>query len=345
MSIFLMNINHAATFYFAVDVPADLGGMVYEPSQVVLCADNVYSLEQSFPISSEISALDVTGGTTWVFAPASPVNIGGTYYDTNDLIAVTGGIYSTYFDGATAGVPEYASIDAVFHDGGIPVLSFDVPVNLGGTEYSQNDLVQYNAGFSIYWDAEVEGVSGFANLIGANINSSGRLTLSFDIPVNIDGTLFLPGELIEVRHSSYSLYSSDVNWPEHVVLGDFAFDAPVTTAAGYVPDGNLIAGTPLTVSKGAGSDLYLVWGDSCIIGDSDYAIYEGTVGSYYSHIPLICSSGGGTSTSVTPSEGSKYYIIVPVGSGREGSYGFDSTATERETGSVSCYAQEVTACP
>src|SRR6185436_7320748 len=49
---------------------------------------------------------------------------------------------------------------------------------------------------------------------------------------------------------------------------------------GAVPDG--APETPLTVTTN-GSDLTLDWGVSCAASGVDYAIYQGTIGNYYSH--------------------------------------------------------------
>ena len=42
-------------------------------------------------------------------------------------------------------------------------------------------------------------------------------------------------------------------------------------------------------------DLTLTWGDSCRSSDSDYEVYEGTLGDLASHAVRYCSTGGTTS--------------------------------------------------
>ena len=115
-------------------------------------------------------------------------------------------------------------------------------------------------------------------------------------------------------------------------------------AAGAVPDGAGVPGTPLTLDLLPNGDLTLAWGASCIANDGDYAIYEGTLGTFTSHLPKSCDTGGATTTTVTPAPGSTYYIVVPRNGAREGSYGLDSTG-ERPPSGTACLVQSIGTCP
>ena len=106
---------------------------------------------------------------------------------------------------------------------------------------------------------------------------------------------------------------------------------PSPTAAGGVPDGGDVPGTPLMVGKsGTPGDLELSWGRSCRPSDSDYAVYEGLLGNFTSHAPRLCSTGGATSVTLTPASDSRYYLVVPLSpDGAEGSYGTASDGNQR----------------
>ena len=119
--------------------------------------------------------------------------------------------------------------------------------------------------------------------------------------------------------------------------------APTCIGAGSVPDG-AAATTPLTVSKGAGDTIALAWGASCVAADADYAVYEGTLGSFASHAPRACSTGGATSFGLTPAAGPTYYLVVPVHADREGSYGTDSANAERPQGIGACAPRTLRTC-
>jgi hypothetical protein len=100
----------------------------------------------------------------------------------------------------------------------------------------------------------------------------------------------------------------------------------------------------LTLGKATGEDLLLQWDGSCAEGDDDYAVYEGTLGSFGSRAPVSCTTGGGTSRFLTPAAGDTYYLVVPSHADREGSYGRDSTGTERPPAAGACLPQAVLHC-
>ncbi len=113
--------------------------------------------------------------------------------------------------------------------------------------------------------------------------------------------------------------------------------------AGRVPDGS--HGAPLRVSTASGGQLTLAWDASCLTTDTDYEIYEGIIGSYYSHTAYGCSTGGATATTISPSSGNRYYLVVPRNVFLEGSYGTDSRGLEIPRGASACLEQRVGACP
>ena len=82
--------------------------------------------------------------------------------------------------------------------------------------------------------------------------------------------------------------------------------------------------------------------------DADYAIYEGLLGDFTSHEPVdtpnpFCTTGGATTATITPGTGSHYYLVVPQGDVREGSYGSHSGGPRPPSASA-CQAQLVGIC-
>jgi len=117
----------------------------------------------------------------------------------------------------------------------------------------------------------------------------------------------------------------------------------VSGQSGRVPDGGDHPGPPLLLGK-AGDDLTLNWGLSCQSTDSDYAVYEGVLGDFSSHGIAVCSTAGDTTATITPATGSAYYLVVPRGPTREGSYGTDSDGNERAAAAGPCAVQVIGPC-
>ena len=174
---------------------------------------------------------------------------------------------------------------------------------------------------------------------------------SFDAPVALNTSggpvIFVPGDVVLFTGSLFSStpWYHDPGFPQTGALADFFFFDPSFPAA--VPDGSA-ASTPLTIGKSASPGyLDLSWGASCGIGVTNYIVYEGTIGSWYSHDTNFgCSNGTATSQTILPSGGNTYYLVVPATADVEGSYGKKSDGTERPPAAVSCIgAQDLTACP
>jgi collagen type I/II/III/V/XI/XXIV/XXVII alpha len=122
------------------------------------------------------------------------------------------------------------------------------------------------------------------------------------------------------------------------------YTAGSTSGAGRVPDGDVTPGAPLTVSLEGTGEITLAWSVSCQIGDDDYTVYEGILGDFTSHVSRVCSTGGATSLTIAPSGVGSYYLVVPRNADVEGSYGTDSSETERPPATSPCLAQSIATC-
>ncbi len=108
----------------------------------------------------------------------------------------------------------------------------------------------------------------------------------------------------------------------------------------------LLSGAWLTLAKIEYGTLGLTWGASCVNTDIDYGVYEGTIGNFATHVPLQCSTSGLTTTTVTPSPGSTYYLVVPNDHIYEGRYGSSSSGAAIPAGPTRCYPEaSTTGCP
>ncbi len=124
---------------------------------------------------------------------------------------------------------------------------------------------------------------------------------------------------------------------DEVRLGEGGRLALPTFAPGRVPDG-LSAGTPLSLAK-AGASVALAWGVSCNTGGTDYVVLEGALGSFTSHQPRLCSTGGLTSSTILPTAGDRYFLVAPRSDDYEGSPGLDGAGVEIPPAANPCRPQ------
>jgi hypothetical protein len=120
----------------------------------------------------------------------------------------------------------------------------------------------------------------------------------------------------------------------------------VVTVEAAGPPGSI---STLSVERAPGSagDLVLLWDASCSPAGTGYGIYEGALGDWYGHAAIDCTDDDGSplSETVTPREGSAYYLVVPHHTTAEGSYGASSAGAPRPSGATVCVAARHTGCP
>jgi hypothetical protein len=136
--------------------------------------------------------------------------------------------------------------------------------------------------------------------------------------------------------------SSFAEIPE--IVGPLACAGDPLADSGAVPDGGTVPGPPLVVEPGAAGSLVLTWAASCLSTDSDYAVYEGSLGDFASHTPAACSTDGMTTVTLTPTAGNTYYLVVPTNALSEGSHGIRSNGDQRGPGPVTCLPLSVDSC-
>lgn len=159
-----------------------------------------------------------------------------------------------------------------------------------------------------------------------------------------DGPLYLGRDpLNALRHIRG--YFDDVRIYEHAMTRA-EVDALFATGigAGRVPDGADVPGTPLRLQALPNGDISLTWSSSCVATDVDYAVYEGEIGDFTSHLPVTCSTDGATSATVTPQPGNRYFLVVPMSTNREGSYGENGAGQHRPASAAACRTQFAEAC-
>jgi len=94
-----------------------------------------------------------------------------------------------------------------------------------------------------------------------------------------------------------------------------------------------------------GQDLTLSWGDSCVLDDTDYAIYQGQIDVMGDHEPFTCSTGGATSFTDQSPAGNVYFLVTANNGIVEGSYGMTTAGAQRPKGTPPCLPRYIADCP
>ena len=123
-------------------------------------------------------------------------------------------------------------------------------------------------------------------------------------------------------------------------------NVPPPSPAGAVPDGDGVAGSMLTLDRD-GDQITLSWGPSCSPDDNDYSVYQGALGDFGSHVPVVCSTRGSTRQTLAISSGPQdaYYLVAPRNDAFQGSLGKASDGTPHQAGESACLPQFVGVCP
>lgn len=126
-------------------------------------------------------------------------------------------------------------------------------------------------------------------------------------------------------------------------MGAYEFVPPVL---GSVPEVDGGTQPVLSISTSDHISLNLQWGAACGGAATDYAIYEGTVGSWYSHVPGLCTTSGNLTAVYSPAPGNRYYLVVPLNASAEGTYGHATGGSPIPVSGSACRAVQDTAeCP
>ncbi len=153
--------------------------------------------------------------------------------------------------------------------------------------------------------------------------ASGVTTLTYSDTNVVDGTTYY-----YIVRAVDALGNEDTN----------TIELSATLACSVGPPGEPVN---LQLSK-SGGNLVFSWtavGSTC--SGSDYALYQGDLTQLptYTHDQITCTTGGATNYSMPiPAGTSLYYIVTALTSSEEGSYGRDSSGTERPTSSTACKA-------
>jgi hypothetical protein len=341
----------AICLHVVPESPVTLGATTYLPWNIVRYSSGVYSLALPLPAGTALDALHRMDNGDWLFSVEAPTTLGGTTYQPSDVIRIGGGGgFAPFFCGAASGVPLGVDVDAAYlfgGDGGRLRVSFDVPVTIGATTIDPADLAEYVSLGGCTWgfgavvfnaSATVPPVPISDNVTAADQRAMAEI-LGFDVPTTLGAATFLPGDLVSWNGAAFTLFEPLAGWP----VSSFV------NALSFLPNPGAVQNT-LMATKVAidGSTINIAWGPSCSPGGAeDYGIYEGAIGTWYSHSSIDCNDAlADLNEDVGTMSGNRYYLVVPFNCNDEGSYGTASSGAERPVGAPACVpSQVITSCP
>ena len=343
---------------FCVDIPTTVSAATYQPYQTVNgyapAAVWSYSVNAAGPGSGLTPGVHVDGLNqlytgVYYFSVDAPATISAVTYHPADILTYNGTTYGKLWDHATnLALPESADITAIAYGNGSVHIALDAPFTVnktgGGTiAYDPRDLLQVDvvgaATYTLSFDGVAAGIPAGARIVGAEYLGASNWLLNFDVPVMLGAATYLPGDIVQRNGAAWSLYYRDTSVfpnPPPNAMTDFALPLAPGEA------NNLL----LTKS---GGNLAMTWGNAaCTFATTtrDYEVYEGTLGTWYSHnTAKACTTGGVTNTTITPGAGNQYYLIVPSNGAFEGNYG-TGAGGPIPVSTAACRANQATStCP
>jgi len=339
------------SLYVSPEVPTTLSAVLRFPWDIVRYDSGVYSTTLSLPPPTAIDGLHRMDGGDWLLSVEAPRILGTIAADPRDVVRYDGLTFSFFFCGAAAGVPAGSNVDAVIllssGDAGPLILSFDVPTVIGASTFEPSDLVMFKrtgvgcgswgVSASLFFDGSTAAppVPISTNVTAADSRPP-RTILSFDVPTTL-GPTFVPGNLVSYL-PPFALFEPLATWPTSSIVNALTFP----------PDPGLVPPTILvTRLNPAGSLINVAWSKSCSVGAENYGIYEGAIGTWYSHTRVDCSDAlGDLNEDIGTTSGNRYYLVTPRNDNDEGSYGTRSSGPERPVGTAQCVATQVLSpCP
>jgi len=290
----------------SVEAPTDLGGIPYEPRDLIGFDGVNYGLvfcggPIGVPSGSVVDAAFILGPDTGDLVvsfdvPTDLSAIGGADYEPADLVQFT----------RTGPACSNWALVGLFFDASAAVPPVPLSDNVTGADFE-----------------------------------GGRTILTFDVPTAIASPDFLPGELVSWDGVAFASYYLPAAWPISSRVDALAFPPDPGSVPRVGPPRLTLAKTVAFPPS-----IELRWGASTSAGAEDYGIYEGTVGAWYSHTAIDCHDNGADLREViTPGGGNRYYLVVPHNPNVEGSYGTDSSGAQRPPGTVTCRPTQGLDCP
>lgn len=151
---------HAGDWLFTVRVPTDLGGTIFEARDIVRFDGAAYAMfldgsSVGLPPEARIDSLLIDGGDGGdpVLGFAAPTTLGPDVVGSADLVRVSGGGFSLFFDSATTDppIPQTSNVTGATIHGDALLLTFDAPTTLGVVTFLPGQVASWDgANFAVF---------------------------------------------------------------------------------------------------------------------------------------------------------------------------------------------------
>jgi hypothetical protein len=166
-------------YLLSFDITVALAGDVTaHPGDVVRYDGAIYTIEfdasaESVPDGVRTDAVTMSAGGNLVLSFDTTVALDSSTYFDEDLVEFDGASFSSFFDGSAAGLDSALDIDGahVFGSTGNLAISFDTSGSIGGVDFDDEDVLEYDPTgptWEMAWDASVERAEWEA---GADVNA------------------------------------------------------------------------------------------------------------------------------------------------------------------------------
>ena len=140
---------------FSMDTTVALPGLSPSPSDIIRFSTGSYVVEFSgeaagIPAGVNVDALTLSNGDLIVSFDVA-TELGGKFYQDEDLVRYDGVSFSMFLQGATAGIEARLDVDGVHQlDNGSLLLSMDVAGSVDGISFEGADVLEYDPA-SVTW--------------------------------------------------------------------------------------------------------------------------------------------------------------------------------------------------
>ncbi len=154
-------------YLLSFDITVALAGDVTaHPGDVVRYDGAIYTIEfdasaESVPDGVRTDAVTMSAGGNLVLSFDTTVALDSSTYFDEDLVEFDGASFGSFFDGSSAGLDSALDIDGahVFGSTGNLAISFDTSGSIGGVDFDDEDVLEYDPTgptWEMAWDASVE---------------------------------------------------------------------------------------------------------------------------------------------------------------------------------------------